>query len=87
MLQITQTPKTLAIATDDMSYYKINSNYYKQMNLYKQEKTNKKITELLKTNNFSKQEIKTITKNDFLTTNCRKKPNDFCCKKGDCVVK
>ena len=49
------------------------------MNLYKQEKTNKKITELLKTNNFSKQEIKTITKNDFLTTNCRKKSNDFCC--------
>ena len=56
------------------------------MNLYKQEKTNKKITELLKTNNFSKQEIKTITKNDFLTTNCRKKSNDFCCKKGGCVV-
>lgn len=50
----------IAVATDDMSYYKIEPEIYKNMNVFKQEEVKEKIEKLLLENNFSTQEIKQI---------------------------
>jgi len=50
----------IVLATDDMSYYKIEPEYYQNINIYKQVEIEKKITELLEKNRFSKQEIQKI---------------------------
>lgn len=50
----------IAVATDDMSYYKIEPEKYQNMNVFKQEEVKKKIENLLLANNFSSQEIEKI---------------------------
>lgn len=50
----------IAVATDDMSYYKIQPEIYQNMNVFKQEEVKQKIENLLLQNNFSKQEIEKI---------------------------
>ena len=58
----------IAVATDDMSYYKIEPEKYQNMNVFKQEEVKQKIEKLLLENNFSTQEIKQI-----LTENVQEK--------------
>lgn len=58
----------IAVATDDMSYYKIEPEIYQNMNIFKQEEAKQRIENLLISNNFSKQEIKQI-----LTENVQEK--------------
>ena len=55
----------IALATDDMSYYKIDSEYYKNMNVFKQTEADKEITELLKINNYTEVEIEQIKNKNF----------------------
>lgn len=50
----------IAVATDDMSYYKIQPKIYQNMNVFKQEDAKQKIEKLLLENNFSKEEIEKI---------------------------
>ena len=50
----------IAVATDDMSYYKIEPEKYKNMNVFKQEEVKQKIEKLLLENGFSEHEIKKI---------------------------
>lgn len=50
----------IAVATDDMSYYKIEPQTYQNMNVFKQEEAKNKIENLLLYNKFSNQEIKQI---------------------------
>lgn len=56
----------IALATDDMSYYKIEPEIYQNFNIFKQEQTDAKITQLLKQVNFSKEEVNNIKYNNFL---------------------
>lgn len=58
----------IAIATDDMSYYRIQPEIYQNMNVFKQEEVKSKIENLLLANNYSNQEIKQI-----LTENAQNK--------------
>lgn len=51
---------SIAVATDDMSYYKIQPEIYQNMNIFKQEEVKQKIEKLLLKNNFSTQEIEKI---------------------------
>lgn len=54
----------IAVATDDMSYYKIEPEYYQNMNVFKQENVKSKIEKLLIENNYTKEEIdKILTRN------------------------
>lgn len=50
----------IAVATDDMSYYKIEPEKYQNMNVFKQEEVKQKIEKLLLENGFSQQEIRQI---------------------------
>ena len=50
----------IAVATDDMSYYKIETEKYQNMNVFKQEEVKQKIEKLLFQNNFSNEEIEKI---------------------------
>ena len=50
----------IAVATDDMSYYKIQPEIYQNMNVFKQEEVKQKIEKLLLENGFSIQEIEKI---------------------------
>ncbi len=50
----------IALATDDMTYYKIEPEYYQNMNIFNQASVSGSITELLQENDFSKKEIKQI---------------------------
>ena len=50
----------IALATDDMSYYKIEPEKYQNMNVFKQEVVKQKMEKLLLQNNFSKEEIEKI---------------------------
>lgn len=50
----------IAVATDDMSYYKIEPEYYQNMNVFKQENVKSKIEKLLIENNYTKEEIEKI---------------------------
>ena len=47
----------IGLATDDMTYYKIDRRYYKKLNLFKQSNINEKITKLLLKNNYTNDEI------------------------------
>ncbi|MGN1300995.1 MAG: dipeptidase [Clostridia bacterium] len=58
----------IALATDDISYYKIQPEIYQNMNVFKQEEVKSKIENLLLANNYSNQEIKQI-----LTENAQNK--------------
>lgn len=58
----------IAVATDDMSYYRIEPEIYQNMNVFKQEEAKQKIEKLLLENNFSKEEIEKI-----LTENAQNK--------------
>lgn len=50
----------IAVATDDMSYYKIEPEIYQNMNVFKQEEAKQKIEKLLLENKFSSEEIEKI---------------------------
>ena len=50
----------IAVATDDMSYYKIQPEIYQNKNVFKQEEIKEKIEKLLLENGFSQQEIRQI---------------------------
>ena len=50
----------IAVATDDMTYYKIEPEIYQNMNVFKQEEVKQKTEELLLENNFSTKEIEKI---------------------------
>lgn len=47
----------IAVATDDMSYYKIQPEIYQNMNVFKQEEVKQKIENLLLKNNYKPEEI------------------------------
>lgn len=57
--------KNIALATDDMTYYRIEPEYYKNMNVFKQFQVNKKINKLLEENKYTKEEIEQITKGNY----------------------
>lgn len=50
----------IAVSTDDMRYYKIEPEYYQNMNIYKQECVKNKIAKELIKNNFTNEEIDKI---------------------------
>jgi len=50
----------IGVATDDMSYYRINKGYYKNLNIYKLEKVSEQIIELLIENGYSEGEVEKI---------------------------
>ena len=56
----------ITLATDDMSYYKIEPEVYQNFNIFKQEQVDEQITQLLEQNNFSKDEVYNIKYNNFL---------------------
>lgn len=63
--QILGNVDNIVLATDDMSYYKIEPENYQNLNVFKQEEAKRKITELLQKNNFSDGEIKKIEHLNF----------------------
>ena len=50
----------IGIATDDMSYYKIDKKYYKNLNIYKLEEVAKGIKRLLLDNKYNQEEVEKI---------------------------
>ncbi len=60
--------KNMALATDDMSYYKIEPQVYQNKNVFKHQDAKNKIEKLLLENNFTKQEV-----NQILTENVEEK--------------
>ena len=50
----------IVLATDDMSYYNIEPDYYQNINIFKQKEIDKKVTELLEKNSFFDGEIEQI---------------------------
>lgn len=52
--------ENIALATDDMSYYKIEKERYQNMNVFKQEEVKEKIEKLLFKNNFTEKEVHQI---------------------------
>ncbi len=50
----------IGISTDDMSYYKVNKRYYKNLNIYKLEEVNKRIKRLLLDNKYNQEEVEKI---------------------------
>lgn len=61
--------ENIVIATDDMSYYELDSDYYQNLNIFKQWEIDNKITKLLQNNNFSKKEINKIKSENFIKFN------------------
>ena len=55
----------IALATDDMSYYRIEPDYYKTLNVFKHNKINEKITNLLDKHGFTKKEIEKIKTENY----------------------
>lgn len=55
----------IALATDDMSYYKIEPEYYQTLNIFKHNEINNKITKLLRANNFAEKEIEKIKNENY----------------------
>lgn len=55
----------IVLATDDMTYYKIEPEIYQTMNVFKQKNVRKEIISLLKENNYTNIEIEKITKKNF----------------------
>lgn len=58
----------IALATDDMSYYKIEPEHYQNMNIFKQENVKSKIENLLLNNNYTQEEV-----NKLLVENVQEK--------------
>lgn len=56
----------IGVATDDMSYYKIDRKYYKNLNIYKLEESYSRIRKLLIENNYSEGEVEKILKENVL---------------------
>lgn len=56
----------IVLATDDMTFYKIEPEYYQNMNVFKQENVKKDIEELLKRNNYIDAEISKIMKENYI---------------------
>ena len=56
----------IAIATDDMTYYKIEPEVYQKFNVFKQEEIKYRVEKLLMENRFENHEIKKISKENFL---------------------
>lgn len=56
----------ITLATDDMSYYTINQEYYKTMNIFRQEYANDAIKELLLANNFTTEETNKILTQNYI---------------------
>ena len=50
----------IAVATDDMGYYKTNKKYYKHFNIFNQKKIKNRLKKLLLKNNFTQEEIEKI---------------------------
>ena len=63
--QILENVNNIAIATDDMSYYIIEPEYYQKANVFKQNRIDKEINKLLKQNKYTKNEIKQIKYKNF----------------------
>ncbi len=55
----------IVISTDDMSYYKIDIEYYRTMNVFNQKVINREITKLLKENDYNDYEINKIKRGNF----------------------
>lgn len=55
----------IAISTDDMTYYKIDEEYYKEFNVFCQINLKKEVQTLLKENDFTKKEIEKILYKNF----------------------
>ena len=58
--------ENIALATDDMSYYKIEPEYYQNTNIFKQEDVNRKITDILKTVHYTENEIYKIKEENYI---------------------
>jgi len=58
--------QNIAVATDDMGYYKVDREYYKTINIFKQDKVREKIEKLLRKHNFTNYEIKRIIEQNFI---------------------
>jgi len=50
----------IGVSTDDMSYYRINRRYYKNLNIFKLEEVACRITELLLENGYSEEDVEKI---------------------------
>ncbi len=50
----------ISLSSDDMSYYKINTKYFKHFNVFKQDKMKKRLEKILLKDGFSKEEIEKI---------------------------
>jgi len=57
--------ENIAIATDDMTYYKIEPEYYQNLNIFKHTEIDSKITKLLKQNKFTEKEIEKIKSGNY----------------------
>lgn len=55
----------ITVSTDDMTYYKIDKEYYKHFNVFKQEKVKRQLEKLLLSNNFTENETKDILYRNF----------------------
>lgn len=58
--------KNIVLSTDDMGYYRIEKDYYKNMNIFKQGNIKNEIEKLLHKNDFNVEEIKRITEQNFI---------------------
>lgn len=58
--------KNIVLSTDDMGYYRIEKDYYKNMNIFKQSNIKNEIEKFLHKNNFNEEEIKRITEQNFI---------------------
>ncbi len=72
--EILKNVDNIALATDDMTYYKIEPDYYQNMNIFNQASISEYITKLLQENDFSEKEIKQIKYENY---------NRFLCVSGD----
>lgn len=57
--------ENIVLATDDMSYYKIETEHYQNMNIYRQEEIKERIIKLLQNSEFSEKEIKQIIQENY----------------------
>lgn len=57
--------ENIVLATDDMSYYKIETEHYQNMNIYRQEEIKERIIKLLQNSEFSEKEIKQIMQENY----------------------
>lgn len=58
--------ENIALATDDMTYYKIEPEYYQNTNIFKQEDVDRKITDILKIANFTEKEIYKLKEENYI---------------------